>query len=30
MRYLFALIAAYVGFRLVKKGYDMTQGQDVY
>lgn len=30
MRYLFAIAVLYVGLRLVKKGYDMTQGQDVW
>ena len=30
MRVLIALIAGYLGYRLVKKGYDMTQPQDIY
>ena len=30
MRYLIAAIALYGAFRLFKKGYDMTQDQDVY
>lgn len=30
MRYLFAIAALYVGLRLIKKGYDMTQEQDIY
>ena len=30
MRVLIALIAGYLGYRLVKKGYDMTQSQDIY
>lgn len=30
MRFLIAIIAAYVGYRLVKKGYDMTQPQEIY
>lgn len=30
MRYLLAIAVLYVGLRLVKKGYDMTQGQDVW
>lgn len=30
MRYLLAILAAYVGYRMVKKGYDMTQPQEVY
>ena len=30
MRFLIAIIAGYLGFRMIKKGYDMTQGQDVY
>ncbi len=30
MRYILGIIAAYLGFRLLKKGYDMTQPQDIY
>ena len=30
MRYLFATIARYIGLRMIKKGYDMTQGQEIY
>lgn len=30
MRYLIAIVALYAGFRLIKKGYDLTQGQDIY
>ncbi len=30
MRVILAILGIYVGYRLVKKGYDMTQDQDVY
>ncbi len=30
MRVILAILGIYVGYRLVKKGYDMTQGQDIY
>lgn len=30
MRVILAILGIYVGYRLVKKGYDMTQSQDVY
>lgn len=30
MRYLLATIALYIGLRMIKKGYDMTQDQEVY
>ena len=30
MRAILAILGIYVGYRLVKKGYDMTQDQDVY
>lgn len=30
MRAVLALLGIYIGYRLVKKGYDMTQGQDIY
>ena len=30
MRYLFAVVALYIGLRMIKKGYDMTQDQELY
>ena len=30
MRAIWGIIGVYIGYRLVKKGYDMTQDQDVY
>ena len=30
MRYLFAVVALYIGLRMIKKGYDMTQDQELF
>lgn len=30
MRYLFAILTVYVGLRMIKKGYDLTQNQDLW